>query len=533
MIHSPARRQLTLAVVFLATYLSLEWLCYARPALAPAITPWHPQAGLMIAFLMLVGPRWWLATGLAAFLAACFIRDTQLSAVVLIAASAWIALAGVLTARSLRLVLADLHMSSTPEAAKFAGIAACAALGTAVGVIGVSIATGAVSAADFLRGVARYGLADLNGMLMVIPLLLEWDRRSGLKLVVQRRAIELLAQFLLVLVILGLIFALPDSEQLRFLYLLFVPVIWVALRWDWRGALAAVLVIQSALIFAAEADLHTPRFVDTQVLMLTLTLTALLLGSVVAERRRVEARLRERDAELSRAMRFAVAGELASATAHELNQPMTALVSYLNAAEILAQSPGQVDERLSGTVRKAAAEALRAADVLHRLRDFYIGGRSQRESVDVAKLCATVAASFIDRLARAKIVLDVIPDPALALIEADETQMHIVLHNLVANAIDAVETVNAAQKRIEIQWRGEGRDVAIAVHDSGPGIDPATTDQVFEPFVSQKPEGMGLGLAITRSLVRAHGGDVSAGASERLGGARITVRLPLAPELSP
>jgi two-component system sensor kinase FixL len=267
--------------------------------------------------------------------------------------------------------------------------------------------------------------------------------------------------------------------------------------------------------------------------MLTLTLTALLLGSVVAERRRAEARLRERDAELSRAMRFAVAGELASATAHELNQPMTAIVSYLNAAEILSRSPGQVDERLSGTVRKAAAEAMRAADVLHRLRDFYIGGRSLREAVDLANLCATVAATFVDRLARADILLSVIPDPALAVIEADETQMHIVLHNLVANAIDAVETGAAAQRRIEIQWQGESRNVTIAVHDSGPGIDPSKEDQVFEPFVSQKPEGMGLGLAIARTLVRAHGGEITAGRSERLGGARITVRLSLAPTESP
>jgi signal transduction histidine kinase len=212
---------------------------------------------------------------------------------------------------------------------------------------------------------------------------------------------------------------------------------------------------------------------------------------------------------------------------------MTAIVSYLNAAEILARAPGQVDERLSGTVRKAAAEALRAADVLHRLRDFYIGGRSLRESVDLANLCATVVATFADRLARAKISLHVIPDPVLTVIEGDETQMHIVLHNCVANAIDAVEAGNAAQKRIEIEWRSESRDVTIAVHDSGPGIDPATADRVFEPFVSRKPDGMGLGLAIARSLIRAHGGEISAGVSERLGGARITVRMPLTPRDSP
>src|SRR6185312_17529717 len=97
---------------------------------------------------------------------------------------------------------------------------------------------------------------------------------------------------------------------------------------------------------------HTPRFLDLQVLLLTLTLTALLLGAVVAERATILHRLRERDAELARATRFAVAGELTSALAHELNQPITALVSYLRASDILAAPFGRENERLKTTLGK-------------------------------------------------------------------------------------------------------------------------------------------------------------------------------------
>ena len=259
--------------------------------------------------------------------------------------------------------------------------------------------------------------------------------------------------------------------------------------------------------------------------MLTLSLTALLLGSVVAERRRSQLQLRERDADLARAMRFAVAGELASATAHELNQPMTALVSYLNAAEILASTPGD-DERLRVTVRKAAQEALRAADVLHRLRNFYIGGRSRLDRVDIGELCRASAAAFAELLARLRITLDVFVAPGLPAIEADETQLRIVLHNLIANAIDATRDL-PGEKRIEIWANADERAVNLVVEDSGAGIPGPLADRLFEPFVTSKSDGMGLGLAISRTLVRARGGEITSVGTGRLRGARLQVVLPL------
>ena len=515
-----------LTAAYLFAYLLLEWLFQARPALAPAITPWHPQAGLSIAYLLAVGWRWFPATLLAVVLAQVLIRHVPVSGAS-IAGAVWIALAAALFSVWLRRTLDGRSFGTTADAARFAGGAALAAFAAGAGFVGMFLASGDVARADALRGIARYALADLNGILMFAPLMFAGGPLPSVRRAWRARRLELGAQFALTLGIPSLIFAVPDAEQLRFLYLLFVPVIWLALRWGWRGGLAAVVTIQAALIFAAEAELHTPRFVDTQVLVLTLALTALLLGSVVAERRRSEQRLRERDAELSRAMRFAIAGELASATAHELNQPMTALVSYLDAAEILARSPGD-DERLRATVRKAAAEALRASNVLHRLRNFYIGGRSRRERVEPAALAHAVSAGFSDRLQRAHVALDVLADGNLPILEADETQLHIVLHNLLANAVDALERVEGAERRIEVRVNG-GEVVTITVEDSGPGLDAESADRLFEPFVTSKPDGMGLGLAISRTLVRAGGGELCALPRGRLGGARFKVILPLAP----
>ncbi len=523
-------RRIALAAAYLALYLLLEWVSYARPVLAPGITPWHPQAGLTLAFLVVVGPEWCVVTIAGALLSQTILHPGVGSSVIALAGSAWIALVFGLLAMLARRALSPRAIRSTVDAARFAGLVGALTLVGAAGFVGLYIAFGAVPAEDATRGIARYWLADMNGVLMLTPLLLAGDPRTHLLPLIRGRVREIAIQLVLVAAILAVIFALPDNEQLRFFYLLFVPVIWIALRWD-LGALLAVLAIQTGLILAAEAELHTPRFIDTQLLMLTLSLTALLLGSVVAERRRSQLQLRERDAGLARAMRFAVAGELASATAHELNQPMTALVSYLNAAEILAATPGD-DERLRATVRKAAQEALRAADVLHRLRNFYIAGRSRRDQVNLEELCRASAAAFAEPLARARITLEVFVSPGLPAIEADETQLRIVLHNLIANAIDATRDL-PGEKRIELWANADEREVNLVVEDSGAGIPGQLADRLFEPFVTSKSDGMGLGLAISRTLVRARGGEITSASAGRLRGARLRVVLPLVAPAEP
>jgi C4-dicarboxylate-specific signal transduction histidine kinase len=224
-------------------------------------------------------------------------------------------------------------------------------------------------------------------------------------------------------------------------------------------------------------------------------------------------------------MRFAVAGELASALTHELNQPITALVSYLNASEMLANAGGAEDPRLRTTLRKAGNEAIRAADVLHRLRNLYIGGLSRRDPVDVVALCHAVGAAYADRLRAAQVKLEITADTAVPQIPADETQLEIVLHNLLANAIDATTQGGGIERRIAMRVSG-GKAITVTVEDSGTGVAGSLAQQLFEPFVTSKSDGMGLGLAISRSIVRARGGDITSAVSPRLGGALFSVTLP-------
>jgi C4-dicarboxylate-specific signal transduction histidine kinase len=237
--------------------------------------------------------------------------------------------------------------------------------------------------------------------------------------------------------------------------------------------------------------------------------------------------IREQDALLQRSLRFAVAGQLASALTHELNQPMTALISYVRSAELMGEAQQQCDPRLGGTLRKASAEAVRAGDVLRRLREFYRGQGTQAEPVDPMAACARVAAALQDRMRRSGVQLELRQGATLPTVVVDRTQFEIVVHNLLTNCLDAFEGVpqtGERPRRIEVAAEARAAEVLIAIDDSGPGIPATLTGRLFEPFVTSKISGMGLGLSLSRTLLRHHGGDLWSEPSA-LGGARFVIRV--------
>jgi two-component system sensor kinase FixL len=232
----------------------------------------------------------------------------------------------------------------------------------------------------------------------------------------------------------------------------------------------------------------------------------LLLVRDVSEREQAQAQLRERDTALARAMRFALAGELATALTHELNQPITALVSYLRAVEILAQPLVAQDPRLTETLGKANREAMRAADVLKRLRDFYVTGAFRESAVDLPALVDEVFASFAERAAKQGVELRR-ELGEVGVVTTDRIQLQITLHNLIGNALDAMGELPRARWIRVTAGRSDER-LRIGVQDSGTGIAADVGADLFEPFVTDKADGMGLGLTISRSLMKGQGGDL-------------------------
>lgn len=514
-------------VVYVLLYVALAWLSFARPVLKPEITPWNPQTGLTLAFLLMYGPRLWPAALVAVFASEVVVSTDPVPLIPTLAASLWVSMVyGALAAILRRLDLAR-PLESARDAGRMAIASVIAAFLAGIGYVGIFLAAGDLSTDDALQGLPRYCFADLNGILMLTPLLVLIGNWRDSFSVLRQQWREAALQGASVLITLIVVFFLPAADQLRFFYLLFVPVIWIALRWRLTGALFAVLAIQVGLIVASRAEIHTPRFIDLQVLLLTLSLTALLLGAVVAERVTILHQLRERDADLARATRFAVAGELASALTHELNQPITALVSYLRASDILASRHSVADPQLRATLEKSMNEAMRASDVLRKLRDFYRAGTVRRERIDLPALSTRVTDAFQENLRRASATLVSTIDDTVPAFEADPTQLEIVLHNLIANAIDAVSRAPASQRRIELHATRSADELVLMVEDSGPGISAEVSREIFEPFVTTRPGGMGLGLAISRTLAQARGGDLSFGRSSTLGGACFKLRLPI------
>jgi C4-dicarboxylate-specific signal transduction histidine kinase len=289
--------------------------------------------------------------------------------------------------------------------------------------------------------------------------------------------------------------------------------------------------VQAALVAALELTPGSIPLFDVQFPLLALGITALFLGALATQRDKALRQMREQDAILQRSLRFAVAGQLASALTHELNQPMTALLSYVRAAELMSEPQRGADERLTDTLRKAGEEAGRAAAVLRRLREFYRGEGVRLERTDALAVCEHVAAALQDRMRRSAVEFELRRSASLPNVVVDRTQLEIVIHNLLTNSLEAFDSLpmrGAGARRIEVAGEARGTDVLIAVDDSGPGISPALGERLFEPFLTSKITGMGLGLSLSRTFLRSQGGDLWSEPG-RLGGARLVIRVPTQP----
>ena len=243
----------------------------------------------------------------------------------------------------------------------------------------------------------------------------------------------------------------------------------------------------------------------------------------VTRRREIERQLGDKQAELNRAGRLAAAGEMAAALAHELHQPLSAIRNYARAARLLP-APLQADELLG----KVEREAARAATIVQRLRDFFRGGASRLECVNVGRLVDEALAPMRDEAMQQHVALEIALPARQVELLVDRVQIQTVLHILVANALEAIAAGANGARRIEITAAAAGEGwLRLSVADSGAGVSPAIADRLFEPFATTKSTGIGLGLALSRSMVEAHGGKLWAEAGAG-GGAVFHLTLPRA-----
>lgn len=257
----------------------------------------------------------------------------------------------------------------------------------------------------------------------------------------------------------------------------------------------------------------------------------LLRSRRAAREARGRAELGEQAARLAHAGRVNALGEMASGIAHELTQPLTALLSQSQAALRLAQRGGAGDGALLLAALEAnVAQARRAGDILARLRDWAANELPPPRPVALNAILRGVAALNAREMAArgVEVALD-LPEPSPVAL-AEPVQAEQVVHNLLRNAADALEAnPEGAPRRVGLAARAlPGGGAEIRVEDTGPGIAPAVRERLFEPFFTTKPGGMGLGLPLCRTLVERMGGAIEAEAAPG-GGARFVVRLAGAP----
>ena len=251
-------------------------------------------------------------------------------------------------------------------------------------------------------------------------------------------------------------------------------------------------------------------------------------GRDISDQIQAEQERQRHQEQLAHVMRLSTMGEMASGMAHELNQPLTALISYCGTALDMTEKIPSLPEGYIDILRRATAQAHRAGDVIRHLREFIGKSNNARTRVVLDDLVQGVLDFISSELRDSGIKLTSLPGPDTREVLVDKIQIEQVIINLIRNSIEAIRQAGMTDGRIEIETRLQsGNAVELSITDNGPGVDPAIADLLFEPYQTSKPSGMGMGLSISRSIIEAHYGSLRSDA-DMTGGARFSISLPVA-----
>ncbi len=248
------------------------------------------------------------------------------------------------------------------------------------------------------------------------------------------------------------------------------------------------------------------------------------IGRDITDRKRAE----EANRKLAHASRLAAMGELTASIAHEINQPLGAILANAEAAELLLEAgPGRLDDvrRILADIRK---DDLRASEVIRRMRELLRNPSLERQPLDLNEVAADVLQLLGADAARRGVAMETDLAPALPAVHGNTASLQQVLLNLLLNGMEAMADTPASRRRLALRTAPHATGVEVAVTDSGRGLDPGTLPRLFESFFTTKKDGMGLGLSIARSIVEAHGGRIWA-ESRPAGGATFRFTLPAEP----
>jgi signal transduction histidine kinase len=515
---SSAVRYCLIGTAYVLVYIALDWVSYDHAYTNLGITPWNPPPGLSLALLLRFGLGYvpWLAP---AALAADLVVRGQVVPFEMMVVTAIITMAGYgFAAQALRNFLkVDPALQALRDVVSLLIVAVVAVFGVGVVLVGAYVAEGLLEPSDIESATVRFWVGDVSGIVGLTPFLLRHQSFSMATMIerIRGNGIELLLQGLAIFAALWLVFGIEKANQFQYFYGLFLPVLWIALRHGLDGVVVGVMLTQAGMMVLIQNSYDDALLATQfQIRMIALCITGLVTGAVVHERERAEAarrdgeaRLRRLQAQLDQVGRSSAIGELATAIAHELSQPLSAINAYLGTCRRQFARGGPPDETARETLDKAHAQAQRASMVLTRLREFFRRGELTLERVALRQIVADALELVREEAVRAGVSLRIDGSVTDRVIVVDRVQIGQVLINLVRNAITAIAQGRGRQRIVTISAAELPGEVAIRVSDTGPGVPEDMIDELFWPL-SHSKTGMGLGLAICRSIVEAHGGKV-------------------------
>jgi len=485
----------------------LEWVTIIYQIDGLGITLWSPAAGLSLALLLICGPGFAPFVFIAALIADYLIYSGPRGAVAPVGTSFVLALGLCAMAEALRPAITyPIRVSGVTHI--LLAVTAGTLMMAAAYCLFLLIAN-LLSPPRLFIAIRNFWIGDTLGIISVLP-------ATAAIAAVRARGRSVLngASFMSVVYFAGMlgpalwmIFGLRRADEFQFFYLLFLPVIWVAVLYGYTVISLALLPIH-VLLVAVATSLHYPadHFIVFQMLMLVLSGTGLLLGSAITEASVAEHLLLSQQADLARAARQALVGATGTAIAHEISQPLASATSYLHAARRMLRGPSDpipIEEALVN----AEAEARRARETLERIRDYVSTGRLNLSRLDVKPLAQRITNSVGREAAARGVCLKFSVSDDLPKLQADRIQIEQLLFNLLSNAIDAAAE-SSEPGLVQVRVLRSGDRIRISVDDNGPGIAGEIQQRLFQPFETTKRTGMGLGLTLVRQIVDAHEGEI-------------------------
>lgn len=379
-------------------------------------------------------------------------------------------------------------------------------------------------------------IGNLLGILTIVPLFMVRDGWEAIIAFLRGWTLYHWLALAGLVVVSFVVFGIKEIDQFKFFYLVFLPVIAFAVRDGYVAAALTVFLsdlLMMAILYWGDDIASTAT--ELQFLMLSLSATGLLLGAAISDRTRAVddlnesyLRLQESQSALLQASRLSLASEMAAALAHELNQPLSSVRNFIRAVRRRLDLEPIDRNAINADISAAVDQIDTASSLLRSTRDFLERGTVLRFPLDLSTLMVRCRQLIMPELRREGISLVMEEFRPLPAVVCNETQIQQVLLSICKNAKEAITINDCIRREIRVSGSLSTRPgfVEIAIEDTGPGVSPEVRPRLFHPLQSSKPDGLGLGLSLSSTIIRSHGGELWLDDTSSKG-ARFVFTLPL------